>query len=141
MGCPEIEDEHHIFVDCPIFDEWRQEAGSKLQKTLEDRLKQTSLGDNDVSGITGINKAKSFFTDNPDIWPLKESCYFLGFVPNIRKWITADSDGTNGITKERIIKGIYCDWHNTGVRLASRIYGEVQRRVTRTWERSKMSRG
>ena len=139
LGCPEIEDEHHIFVDCPIFDEWRQEAGSKLQKTLEDRLKQTSLGDNDVSGI--INKAKSFFTDNPDIWPLKESCYFLGFVPNIRKWITTDSDGTNGITKERIIKGIYCDWHNTGVRLASRIYGEVQRRVTRTWERSKMSRG
>jgi hypothetical protein len=104
VGCPEIEDEHHIFVDCPTFDEWRQEAGSQLQKTLADRLKQTSLGDNDMSAI--LNKAKSFFTDNPDIWPLKESYYFLGFVPSIRKWITADSDSTNGITRERIIKGI-----------------------------------
>jgi hypothetical protein len=139
LGCQEIEDEHHIFVDCPIFNEWRQEAGSQLQKTLADRLKQTSLGENVVSVI--INKAKFFFTDDPDIWPLKESRYFLGLVPKIRQWLTQESDGMNGVTRERIIKGIYCDWHNTGVRLASRIYGEVQRRVTRTWERNKISRG
>ena len=62
-------------------------------------------------------------------------------VPKIRQWITQESGGMNGITRERIIKGIYCDWHNTGVRLASRIYGEMQRRVTRKWERSKISRG
>ena len=41
LGCPEVEDEHHIFVQCPVFDEWRQEAGTQLQKTLADRLKQT----------------------------------------------------------------------------------------------------
>jgi hypothetical protein len=117
----------------------RQEAGMQLRKTLADRLKQMSLGENDVSVI--VNKAKSFYTDDADIWPLKESCYFLGLVPKIKQWITHESQGMNAITRERIIKGIYCDWHNTGVRLASRIYGEMQRRVTRTWERSKMSTG
>lgn len=33
--------------------------------------------------------------------------------------------------KERMIKMIYREWHNTGVRLASRIYGELQHRITR----------
>ena len=139
LGCPEIEDEHHIFVDCPIFDEWRQEAGIQLQKALVDRLKQTGLGEIDMSAI--VNKAKFFFTDDANIWPLRESCYFLGLVPKIKQWIMQGNQGMNAIMMERVIKGIYCDWHNTGVRLASRIYGEMQRRVTRTWERSKMSRG
>jgi hypothetical protein len=139
LGCPEVEDEHHIFVDCPIFHEWRQEAGAQLQKTLVDRLGQTGLGENDVSAI--VNKAKSFFADDADVWPLKESCYFLGLVPKIRQWITHESLEMNAIMRERIIKGVYCDWHNTGVRLASRIYGEMQRRVTRTWERSRINKG
>lgn len=139
MGCLETEDEHHIFVKCPIFEEWRQEAGSQLQKTLADRLKQTELSENDVAGI--LNKAKSFFMDDSDIWPLSESCYFLGLVPNVRHWITQESERVHGVTRERIIKGIYCDWHNSGVRLASRIYGEMQRRVTRVWERNKLNRG
>jgi len=35
---------------------------------------------------------------------------------------------------ERLVHGIYSDWHNTSVRLASRIFGELQRRVTRAWD-------
>jgi hypothetical protein len=38
LGCPEIEDEHHIFVRCPEFDEMREHAGKSLRKTLEERL-------------------------------------------------------------------------------------------------------
>ena len=38
LGCPEVEDEHHIFVRCPVFEEWRETTGKHLRKTLEERL-------------------------------------------------------------------------------------------------------
>jgi hypothetical protein len=139
LGCAEIEDEHHIFVDCPIFEEWRQEAGLQLQKTLSDRLEQTGIGEKDKLEI--LTRAKSFYMDDEEVWPLKESQFYLGFVPKIQKWMTHETEGLNWITKERMVKGIYCEWHNTGVRLASRIYGELQRRVTRIWERRKIGNG
>jgi len=41
----------------------------------------------------------------------------------------------------RLIHGIYCEWYSTGVRLASRIFGELQRKVTRIWEERKEERG
>ena len=141
LGCSVLEDEHHIFVDRPVFDEWRKEAGTQLHKTLSERLKLTGLGGNMVSDI--VERAKFFYEDNSERWPLRESTYYLGLVPKIERWITPECGNISRITKERIIKGIYCDWHNTGVRLlvASRIYGELQHQVTKTWEGSKGIRG
>ena len=80
-------------MKCPIFKDWRQEAGSQLQKTLSDRLKQTDLGERGVSKI--LDRAKLFFMDDSDIWPLKESQFFLGLVPKIWQWITQESEGLN----------------------------------------------
>lgn len=49
----------------------------------------------------------------------------------MQEWIQQE---LNHLMKERLIHGIYCDWHNAGVRLASRIFGELQRKITRVWE-------
>jgi hypothetical protein len=45
-------------------------------------LEAKVLSENDITGI--LNRGKSFYTDDSDIWPLKESLYFLGLVPKIK---------------------------------------------------------
>jgi len=76
-----------------------------------------------------LNKAESFYSHEKDIWPLRDSQYYLGLVPKLQKWI--QEEGLNCLATEHLIHGIYCDWHNMGVRLTSRIFGELQRNVTR----------
>jgi hypothetical protein len=130
LGCREVEDEYHIFTVCPHFDTWRQDAGQQLRDTIAARLNQANVDIQHVEDIS--NKAESFYSYNRSTWPLGDSHYYLGLVPKVEKWI--QQAGLNHLTKERLIHGIYCDWHNAGVRLASRIFGELQKRVTRKWD-------
>jgi hypothetical protein len=130
LGCEEIEDERHIFSDCPYFDKWRQEAGQRLRDALATRFRQTSMDNQAVEEV--LNKAESFYSHDKNIWPLGDSQYYLGLVPKLQKWI--QEEGLERLARERLIHGIYCDWHNTGVRLAARIFGELQRKATRQWD-------
>ena len=134
LGCTEVEDEHHIFVRCPVFEEWREQAGNSLRKILEERLSKVEVADTHKSSI--LKKAEFFYSDNSDLWPLKESQFYLGHVPKLSDVLphTPNHEGTNEISRARTIHGIYCEWHNASLRLASRIFGELQRRVTRSWD-------
>ena len=138
MGCREAEDEHHIFMECPVFNEWRLQTGKQLRKALEERLAKM---EEDDAKTEFLRKAESFYTDDPTVWPLKESRYYLGHVPKISNLLTQLQRGPNRWQGERTIHAIYCEWHNAGVRLASRIYGELQRRVTRSWEQERKQGG
>jgi len=132
-----MEDEHHIFSNCSHFDNWRQEAGQQLKNTLATRLNQTKLDNKTVEDL--LNKAEFFYKYDLNVWPLGDSQYYLGYVPKIREWIKKEK--LSQIALERFEHGIYCDWHNTGVRLASRIFGELQRRATRAWDERKGKMG
>ena len=130
LGCTEVENERHIFSECPHFKIWRQEAGQQLKNTVATRLTQIDLSNRTLEDI--LTKAKSFYCNDAKIWPLGDSQYYLGHVPKIREWIQGEE--LSRLTVERLVHGIYSDWHNTSVRLASRIFGELQRRVTRAWD-------
>ena len=43
LGCRKIEDEHHIFSECPHFDRCRQDTGQQLWDTIVARLNQTNV--------------------------------------------------------------------------------------------------
>jgi hypothetical protein len=135
MGCSEIEDEHHVFVICPEFDEWREQAGQTLKKTLEERLSKAEM--EGACKDSFLSKAEFFYVDDPVLWPLKESYFYLGHVPKLSNLLSQLSTGPNRIAGERMIHGVYCEWHNASVRLASRIFGELQRRVTRSWDKER----
>ena len=64
---------------------------------------------------TILNKAKSCYCNDAKIWPLGDSQYYLGHVPKIREWIQGEE--LSRLTVERLVHGIYTDWHNTSVRL------------------------
>ena len=134
-----MEDEHHIFVDCPEFDEWRLQAGEKLRRVLEERVAKMEVEEDAKNDF--LLKAESFYVDDPTVWPLKESRFYLGHVPKLSNLLPQSHSGPGSCQGERIIHAIYCEWHNAGVRLTSRIYGELQRCVTRSWEQERKSSG
>ena len=132
LGCQEIEDEHHIFMVCLEFKEWREQAGKLLRKTLDERLSQLKVEGDLIDKV--LKKAEYFFADDPELWPLKESHFYLGHVPYLPTLLSQLRAGSGMLMWERTIHGAYCDWHNASVRLASRIYGDFQRQVTRSWD-------
>ena len=81
LGCREIEDEHHIFLECPHFDRWRQDAGQQLRDTIVARLNQTNVTVNTRLIKDISEKAESFYSYNCRTWPLGDSYYYLGLVP------------------------------------------------------------
>jgi len=137
LGCNE-ETTNHIFTHCEIFQQWREDAGNQLEKLIRERLNGMDV--DEIERTRFLQKAKCFYTDDPELWPLVESHYYLGHVPKIRPRLTS-LEKENRILRERIIHGIYCDWHNTSVRLAGRIFGELQRRAARHWNMRRKQEG
>ena len=84
-----------------------------------------------------VQKSKLFFIDDPSIWPLKESSYNLGHVPKLSDLLPPKYFKTAPLSRERTIHGIYCERHNASVRLASQIFGDLQRRATRSWDQER----
>jgi hypothetical protein len=85
LGCREVEDERHIFSDCPHFDRWRKDAGQQLRDTIVARLNQTNVNSRLVEDIS--DKAESFYIYNRRTWPLGDSYYYLGLVPKVEECI------------------------------------------------------
>jgi len=81
-----------------------------------------------------IEAAKYLFSDNCDTWPLHRSAFYLGQVPDITKILgfehpSPHSSLSPSIRLSRIIHSIALEWHTHSIRLAGRIWGQVQRVV------------
>ncbi|KAJ7710942.1 hypothetical protein B0H17DRAFT_903016, partial [Mycena rosella] len=68
MRCEDIEDQHHIFIQCPCYDEMRTKAADELFRCTNSKLAE--LGIEEVDRVDLLTAAKSFFSDNESIWPL-----------------------------------------------------------------------
>jgi hypothetical protein len=80
-----------------------------------------------VVASDGCDSAVSCISsDDSEVWPLKESHFYLGHVPRLNNLLSQLLAKSSRLTRERTIHGLYCEWHNTSVRLASRIFGELQ---------------
>jgi len=81
--------------------------------------------------MTGLlKKAKSLFINCSFTWPLHYTFYYLGHVPLLDSHVPLDAF-KNRIQHERFIHNIKGDWHMSSVRLASRIYGQFQKRMAK----------
>ncbi|KAF8904800.1 hypothetical protein CPB85DRAFT_1176954, partial [Mucidula mucida] len=96
FGCIAIEDMHHTFVCCPQFSTYRADALKDVERSL--------------------------FLDNPVIWPLALTQFYLGHVPPLDGLIPRDAF-SSGILRDRVLRNISSSWHITFVRLAGRIWG------------------
>ncbi len=122
MGCQTVEDVHHIFTICPSFAEYRTEARRKVVDDTSKLIdKEKLLEASEREKI--MNLAESLFSDCL-IWPLKCTQYYLGHIPRIDDHMQVGS-----VKQERLRHNLHSMWHLAAIRLAGRIWGEVQRRM------------
>ena len=58
------------------------------------RLKAETIGIDEQTKCALITTAESLFNDDPTIWPLHSSFYYLGQIPNLSKRVQAASNLT-----------------------------------------------
>lgn len=89
LGCDDIEDMHHVFVYCRIYEEWRIETGMSLVEWTTEKLNTM-----EVEGVVRDNllkTVKSLFIDDPLVWPLQKTLFYLGQLPKIDPLINSES--------------------------------------------------
>ena len=125
------EDMYHVFVKCGRFVALREEARGLIVRRVEKRIEEYKLEESHAMGL--LEAAKSFFCDSDMIWPLHYSVYYLGHVPKLDSLLSREAC-TNTATRTRFLHNIHGDFHLAGIRLASRIWGVVQKDMARQRE-------
>ncbi|KAJ7687240.1 hypothetical protein B0H17DRAFT_890124, partial [Mycena rosella] len=100
-----VESMHHLFVMCSHFHEWRRDAVEEVETRTE---------------------RKSLFNDDPSVWPLKITQFYVGQIPSTQDLITSVML-PDGIKRRGLSSHIALEWHTSAIRLAGRIFGSVQR--------------
>jgi hypothetical protein len=127
-GCWESEDMYHIFVKCERFRVLRGEATEMLVSRVNRQVDDNKLEELHVMGL--LEAAKCFFCDSDILWPLHYSAFYLGHVPKLDSLVLREALTSTAI-HERFLHNIHGDFHLAGIRLASRIWGMVQRDMAR----------
>ena len=126
FGCRATEDMYHLFVACERYREWRQETENRMLEAVETRLASMQNLEADVLEIL-TKAAKSIISDD-GAWPMSQSCYYLGYIPPFQHLLPKS---INELTSCRLCHSLANRWHIESVRLASRIYGDLQREMAR----------
>ncbi|KAJ7859254.1 hypothetical protein B0H13DRAFT_1640119 [Mycena leptocephala] len=124
LGCCAVESMHHIFVECPHFTDWCRDAASEL--LARTALKLTEAGIPEEAQRWVLYAAKSLFTDDAVVWPLKISQYYVGQLRSIREHVSVALI-PNVVKRRKLWSHISADWDTSAIRLAARIFGSIQR--------------
>jgi hypothetical protein len=74
--------------------------------------------------------AKFFFRDSETILPLHYLAYYLGHVPKLDALVSMDAFMST-VLRAHFLHNIHGDFHLSGIQLASRIWGFVQKDMVR----------
>jgi hypothetical protein len=111
--------------------EVRFRGGNRTDHGEGEEVDEHKLEESHVMGL--LEAAKYFFYDSDVIWPLHYSMFYLGHVPKLESLISKEAF-TNTMTRARFLHNIHGDFHLAGIRLASRIWGMVQKDMARRRE-------
>lgn len=131
FGCKvEFEDEHHIFVDCPRFSEFRRQSSEEVSQNTDNRC--TDLVEKGVISLATAAKirrvAKSLFIDDCSVWPLHSTKFYLGRIPRVYDLIIQPNASAESSLEIRRQAHFFASlWHISAIRLAGRIWGQVHR--------------
>jgi hypothetical protein len=127
-GCWESEDMYHIFVKCVTFRVLRGEVMEMLVSRVNRQVDENKLQELHVIGL--LVAAKCFFCDSEIVWPLHYSMFYLGHVPKLDSLVLREAF-TSTTIREHFLQNIHGDFHLAGIRLASCIWGMVQKDMAR----------
>lgn len=128
FGCPVTETPHHIFVLCQRFDSLRSSEHASLMSSIQRRLDDAEIQEEYQRSISHL--AKFIFSDSISLWPLQSTVFFLGQIPKVEPLLSTLSMA-NSLNRSRLIHNIANDLHLSSVRLASRIFGDLQKTISK----------
>ncbi|KAJ7920023.1 hypothetical protein B0H13DRAFT_2319938 [Mycena leptocephala] len=121
LGCNAIEDQHHIFVDCPRYTPWHTTTANELAARTNNKLKEKGIEEADRVDL--LAAVKPLFINDASIWPLQYSVYFLSHIPKFDHRIPSIKDPDDKIADKRLAHHLAADWHLACIHLAGRIWG------------------
>jgi hypothetical protein len=128
FGCASTENPHHIFSTCVRFSDLRNNELASINTSIKRRLDEADISLPDQTLI--LELAKSLFSDSDTVWPLNSTAFFLGQIPKIGPMLPMSSV-PNHVTHSRLAHNISSDLHLSSVRLTSRIFGSLQKEISR----------
>jgi hypothetical protein len=128
FGCPDSETPHHVFVVCGRFSEFRSKELASLTVSIKKKLDDAGIDAPYQSAV--LHLAKFIFTDSETVWPLHSTAFFLGQIPKIEPLLSPLSI-TSSVNRSRLIHNLATDLHLSSVRLASRIFGDLQKEISK----------
>jgi hypothetical protein len=125
FGCVTFESAHHIFTQCPRFEELRRNSTQNLYKSVAITLEsfRSSLHHHPHFGTL----LDSLFADGR-VWPSTASVYYMGLVPQVANFLNNTSlKHLTPLQHQRLLRRLANDCHAISIRLAGRIWGIVRR--------------
>jgi hypothetical protein len=127
LGCDDVEDMHHIFVNCRIYESWREETRMSVMNWTKEKLDAVDI--EEVVKDNLLNTAKSLFIDDPRVGPLQKTLFYLGQILKIGPILSLNSVELGEVFRRRLKSHIVSEWHTSCIRLAGRIFGDFQKRM------------
>jgi len=122
FGCPILEDPHHLFVHCPVFQHLCDEYFWSLVADISHTLSGVESLETLRPRLTHI--VTHLFWDD-DCWPLGSSLYYMGLVPPLLppthplSLLSTDSHW--------LLTWVAHSCHSSAIQLAAHIWGMVLR--------------
>ncbi|KAK0225360.1 hypothetical protein IW262DRAFT_1267418, partial [Armillaria fumosa] len=127
LGCRAIESPHHVFVECPVFKNFRVEALKGILKVTERALQAVKKEIQDFPALRAA--AESFLSDCNTIWPLTDTQFYLGHVPPLDRYLQCSSFNST-VMHDRVLRNVHSAWHLVAVRLMGHIYRDFLQRTS-----------
>ncbi|KAJ6595182.1 hypothetical protein DFH09DRAFT_906233, partial [Mycena vulgaris] len=114
-GCDVIEDDHHIFVTCTRYTEWRIKAAAELHKRTNAKLAEKKIEESDRFGL--LTTVTSLFSDHDtaSVWPLQYITYYLGHIPIFDHLIPRSAALPDKLTHTWLAHHLAADWHTASL--------------------------
>ena len=123
LGCDETESARHLFIKCQHYQQWQDKTSKQVVKKT--RLKVETIGCGEATRDNLVSAAKLLFVDDPEIWPLHYSLYYLGQIPSLKQLIT--NPNISLIPWQHLESHITTNWHFSSKWLAGRIFSNFQK--------------
>ena len=89
VHCPEaLENDHHIFVQCPRYDEARKKSTQEMLEGID----KMELGTANISNLRNILES---ITQDTNVWPMERTRYYVGLIPSLDEVFTNSDDHQN----------------------------------------------
>ena len=119
---------YHVFIKCKRFKVLRGEVTELIVSRVKRQVDKNKAEESHVVGL--LEAAKYFFCNSDIVWPLHYSVFYLGHVPKLDSLVSTEAFTSTSI-REHFLHNIHGDFHLAGIRLASRIWGIVQKDMAR----------